>query len=248
MIVTVNEVKKRFNLEDRFATIISDGTWATVSQENHNFKDGDFVEIFGTTNFNGIHNIKRVSPMVYKFRSTEVVSTPEDAVINQSQSEIELIIAQVEDFVKNYCGITYGDTASKVEVYDFPKDGMLMINRGNINKSTVTKVELTKDQYVTVEETTDYIAYPQHIQLNTRSEYSGWKQAVRVTYSTEACPQGLKALVMKMIVYEMHQLNDKSENKENYNRDGDSVTYSKKYPPEILDQLEGYKRLHIGTI
>lgn len=251
-ILDTTELKQKFNLQDYPVSIVGNGSLATMTIANHNYKTGDYVNITSTTNFNGLKLVTRLSATQLTFSSAS--ATSESGIIKPWDSMIAKLISQVENHIKNFCDLEYGNVASASETLDLPVSGVIQPKRGRLEESDVTSIKLSREnnytdasKYITLT-ASDFFVYEDRIELKFDKcyNYLNCKKGVRITYTTQACPEGLKSIAEQMFEFYFRIFNDKSIAENSRSNNGDQVVFSKKLPQYIEDELIKYQRVNIG--
>lgn len=253
MILTTLELKQLFNLQDYPCSIVADGSKAIITLSNHNFKTGDYLNITGTsTVMDGLQLVSRLNNNTLEFTTT--YSGTKSAVIKQHDSLLEKIISQTETYIKNFCDLEFGNTAEAIESYDLNVNGIIFPKRGYIQEDDIVSIKLSRvnnftdsTKYITLT-SSDFFVYEDRIELlfEKCSLYLNCKKAVKLTYTTQDCPEGLKYIAQQIAEYHFRNFNDKSIVEQSRTVNGDQRVFAKELPKQILEDLTKYKRMNIG--
>lgn len=254
MILQILELKQYFNLADYPVSIVADGTKGTITLANHNFKTGDYLNITGTsTSMDGIQLITN-RPNANSLEFATTYTGTKTAVIKQNETILTNIISQVENYIKNFCDLEYGNTSEATEIYDLKTNGIVLPKRGRIVESDVKSIKLSREnnftdatKFITLT-SEDYFVYDDYIELKFEKclDYINCRKSVKLTYTTQACPDGLKYIAMQIAEYHYRNFSDKSIVETNRSINGDQRTFAKTLPQQVIDDLMKYQRVSIG--
>ena len=253
MILQIEKLKQLFSIQDYICTIVANGTTATITLTNHNFKTGDYLNITGTsTVMDGMQLVNRLNNNSLEFLTT--YNGTKTAVIKNYDDQLTNIIAVTESFIKQYCDLEYGNTAEASEIYDSKINGIVLLKRGNVIESDIKSIKLSREnnftdssKYITLT-SDDYFVYDNHIELKFEKcyEYLNCRKAVKITYTTQAVPDGLKRVAYQIAEFNFRVDNDKSIHYESQTLNGDQKVYAQSLPQKVLENLDAYKRIGIG--
>lgn len=252
MILDLLTLKQTFNIADYPVSITASAGVATITLTNHNFKTGDYLNITGTTKFNGKQLVTRQNPNTLTFATAETGT--EQGVIKQWDDILQGIINRVEGEIASYCNMIYGKPNSASEVYDLNVDGVIYPKRGPIEDASVTEIKLsnqndfsTAGKFITLT-ASDYFLYEDRIELKieTAIPYLNCQRAVKITYTTMDAPDKIKAVAMVMAEYFFRVHNSKSLHIVGESLNGEQRTWKDTLPESVIQDLENYKRMIIG--
>lgn len=251
-ILDITTLKQYFNLADYPVSITGLNGLATITLTNHNFKTGDYLNVTGTTDFDGLQLVTRTGPNALTF--VHAYTGTKSGVIKQNDFLLNSIINTVEHSINTYCNMIFGQVSSAVEYQDLTIDGIIYPKRGQLGETDVTSILLSREnnftdstKYITLT-ASDYFLYEDRIELlyETCAPYLNCKRAVKLTYTTQAVPEGIKSAALKLAEFHFRISNDKSIHESGRSINGEQRNFLGDVPHYIIDELDKYKRYTIG--
>lgn len=251
--LTLSNAKRYLGLTDKSISIVGNGTIATVTMENHNYKTGDQVEITGTTDYDGVKVITRINAESFKFNTDK--STTKTGFVVPYDFVLGLMIAGVDEYIKNYTNVTWVDLATESnKIMDCPEDGVIYVPKMPLASVSAVRISYDRD-FVTADKYTDltedeYIVYPElgRVELlgSAAAEVYGQRNSVRISYATGTIPNGITMAAYELLAYYFRTWNDKAQNVTSRSAQGDQIFFSKNIPDSIKELLNPYVRELIG--